>query len=193
MQSPGNPSAAARQAPLLAALAAAPRVAELASAPSAGLDMPRLETDGARLLELLTVLRDEPALAFDQLSYLTATDELPAEPRFRVAYFLVSTRLNWRVGVVVNVAEGASVPSCTGIYRGANWMEREVFDMFGVPFDGHPELKRIMMPEGYLYHPLRKDFPLEGIQPDRLYRDWEDARTAALDEGKRGVNGGRGA
>jgi NADH-quinone oxidoreductase subunit C len=68
-----------------------------------------------------------------------------------------------------------------------------VFDMFGVPFDGHPELKRIMMPEGYLYHPLRKDFPLEGIQPDRLYRDWEDARAAALDESRRGVNGGRGA
>lgn len=67
-------------------------------------------------------------------------------------------------------------PSLYGVYRGANWMERECFDMFGIDFIGHTGLKRLLMPDGYDHFPLRKDFPHQGIEPDRLYREWDQRR-----------------
>lgn len=149
----------------------------------AGIEMPVLDVEPRALHGVLEALRGDPALQFDQMSYLTATDELPEEPRFRLAYFLASTARLTRVKVRTRVAEGGSVRSAVPLFLGANWMEREVFDMFGIGFEGHPECKRILMPEGYRWHPLRKDFPLEGIEPDRLYREWERAKDGSAREG----------
>jgi NADH-quinone oxidoreductase subunit C len=157
---------------------------------SEGRDMPSMEVRRGEVSPTIEALRDDPALAFDQLSYLTATDELPEEPRFRLVYFLASTKYSWRLKVHTKIAEAdARVRSIVSLHSGANWMEREVYDMFGIRFEGHPELKRILMPEEYGHHPLRKDFPIEGIQPDRLYREWEAARNAAYGEGRGAGNG----
>jgi len=68
------------------------------------------------------------------------------------------------------------VATCTDLWPGAGFSERECYDMFGVRFEGHPDLRRLLMPEGYGHHPLRKDFPHEGIEPDRLYREWDRER-----------------
>ena len=90
--------------------------------------------------------------------------------RFCVNYLLYSFKQNVRVRLKVYVADGASVPSVTGVWKTANWHEREVFDMFGIPFTGHPNLERILMWEGFNGHPLRKDFPIRGIDTGaRIY------------------------
>src|SRR5436305_7098399 len=117
----------------------------------------------SHLIAALQHLRDAPDCAFDYLSDLTATDWPPRpEGRFDVIYALYSTRLRHRVRVKVKVAEEQPVPSATGIWPAANWFEREVFDMFGVNFSGHPDRRRILMPEDWQGYPQRKDYPLEG-------------------------------
>ncbi len=150
-----------------------------------GIDMPSLEVDAARAHETIAALRNDPELAFDQLSYVTATDEWPDTPRFRVIWLLQSIRHRWRARVHTRVpdSETPSVESVVDLYLGAAWMEREVWDMFGIRFDGHPDLRRILMPEGYGHHPLRKDFPMEGIVPDRQYREWERASRDLPEDG----------
>lgn len=116
----------------------------------------------SRLLEVMTHLRDTPGAQFDFCSDVTATDWPPRPARFDVIYCLYSTALRHRLRVKVRVGEGAAVPSVTGIWPSANWLEREVFDMFGIPFEGHPDLRRILMPDRWQGHPQRKDYPLEG-------------------------------
>jgi NADH-quinone oxidoreductase subunit C len=116
------------------------------------------------LLSLLTYLRDEPKLRFNYLSDIGGVDlgEF-AEPRFAVAYQLYSLDLNHRLRVKVLLNEDdATLPSACGIWKAANWLEREIYDMFGVNFENHPDLRRILMPADYEGHPLRKDFPLKG-------------------------------
>jgi NADH-quinone oxidoreductase subunit C len=82
-----------------------------------------------------------------------------------------------RVRLTCRVAgSDAWVPSCCDLWPGANFSEREAWDMFGVRFEGHPDLRRLLMPDGYEHHPLRKDFPHQGIEPDRLYRQWDRER-----------------
>lgn len=115
-----------------------------------------------RVLEVMTHLRDTPGALFDFCSDVTATDWPPRAERFDVIYCLASTGLRHRVRVKVRVKDGASVPSVSGIWRAANWFEREIFDMFGIRFDGHPDLRRILMPDEWQGHPQRKDYPLEG-------------------------------
>ncbi len=116
------------------------------------------------LLETLRFLRDEKDLAFGFLADLTATDWPSLEPRFWVAYHLLSIELRHRLRVKVGLSgPEPQVPTVTGLYPTANWHEREVFDFFGVVFDGHPDLRRIEMPEGWEGHPLRKDQPLAGV------------------------------
>jgi NADH-quinone oxidoreductase subunit C len=115
-----------------------------------------------RLIEVARWLRDDPAARFDFCSDVTATDWPSRPERFDVIYCLYSIPLRHRVRVKVRAAENDPVASVTGIWPAANWLEREVFDLFGVRFVGHPDLRRILMPEEWQGHPQRKDYPLEG-------------------------------
>jgi NADH-quinone oxidoreductase subunit C len=117
-----------------------------------------------RLLEAARFLHATPAAAFDYCSDVTACDwpMRAGGERFDVIYCLYSTRYRQRVRLKVRVADGQQVSSVTGVWPGANWLEREVYDMFGVVFAGHPDLRRILMPADWQGHPQRKDYPLEG-------------------------------
>ena len=115
-----------------------------------------------RILDVVGHLRDAPDASFDLCSDLTATDWPSRAERFDLLYCLYSTRLRHRIRVKVKVGELQPVPSAAGIWPSANWFEREVYDMFGVNFVGHPDRRRILMPEDWQGHPQRKDYPLEG-------------------------------
>jgi NADH-quinone oxidoreductase subunit C len=115
-----------------------------------------------RVLDVARHLRDAPDAAFDFCSDVTATDWPPRAQRFDVIYCLYSTRLRHRVRVKVRAGEDEPVPSVTVVWPAANWLEREVYDLFGVRFEGHPDLRRILMPDEWQGHPQRKDYPLEG-------------------------------
>lgn len=121
---------------------------------------------GDRLLAVMQFLRDDPRTAFEQLCDLTCVDYLnypDAEDRFGVIYSLVSHRHNHRLWVKVFVNDPEpKVPSVTCIWKGAEWPEREVYDMFGIRFTDHPDLRRILMPQNFTDFPLRKDYPLHG-------------------------------
>src|SRR6185436_11972453 len=136
----------------------------------------------AQLLEVARRLRDGAEGLFDFCSDVTATDWPPrsGEGRFDVVYCLYSTRRRQRVRVKVRVGENQPLPSVTGIWPAANWLEREVYDMFGVNFTGHPDRRRILMPEDWQGFPERKDYPLEG--PGELLMenpvDWLKLRQA---------------
>lgn len=116
----------------------------------------------AQLLEAAVHLRDQPGAQFDGCSDVTAVDWPPRAQRFDVLYSLYSTRFRHRVRLKVRVADGDTVPSVSWIWPAANWLEREVFDLFGIRFDGHPDPRRILMPDEWQGHPQRKDYPLEG-------------------------------
>ena len=108
------------------------------------------------------VLRDHPRLTFALLAELTAVDVWPREPRFEVVYLLVSIehrlRLRWKVRVP---GDDAHVSTVTGVWPAANWLEREVWDLFGIVFDGHPDPRRLLMPDDWEGFPLRKDYPVQ--------------------------------
>ena len=133
-----------------------------------------------QLLEVSRFLRDTPGAEFDFLSDVTASDWPPRPQRFDVVYCLYSTNLRHRVRLKVRAAEADPVPSVTPIWPSANWLEREVYDLFGVNFVGHPDRRRILMPEDWQGHPQRKDYPLEG--PGELLMenplDWLKLRQA---------------
>ena len=114
------------------------------------------------LLDVVKYLRDAPDAAFDYCSDVTATDWPPRDQRFDVIYCLYSTRHRHRVRIKVHAAEDEPVPSVTDIWPAANWLEREVYDLFGVNFVGHPDRRRLLMPDEWQGHPQRKDYPLEG-------------------------------
>jgi NADH-quinone oxidoreductase subunit C len=110
-----------------------------------------------RLVEVGMWLRGDPGAAFDFCSDVTASD-WPARPqRFDLIYNLYSTRHRHRIRIKTRAADGEAVPSVSGVWPAADWLEREVFDMFGVRFAGHPDLRRMLMPEDWQGHPLRKD------------------------------------
>jgi NADH-quinone oxidoreductase subunit C len=112
-----------------------------------------------------TTLKSDSALQYDALSDITCVDWTPSQPRFEVIYHLFSTVTKKRVRLKVRLSDGdPTVDSLTPIWPGANFFEREVFDLFGVRFQEHPNLKRIMMPENWEGHPLRKDYPVEGYR-----------------------------
>ncbi len=115
-----------------------------------------------RLLDVVRFLSTDAATEFDYCSDVTATDWPPRQQRFDVVYCLYSTRLRHRLRVKVRAAEAEPVPSVTEIWSGANWLEREVYDQFGVNIVNHPDLRRILMPDEWQGHPQRKDYPLEG-------------------------------
>lgn len=112
------------------------------------------------IVEAALAIRDEAG--FERLSAVTAVDWWPREPRFEVLYFFHSLRHNARLRALVRVAEDEELDSLTGVYRSANWYEREVFDLFGIRFRNHPNLERIMMPTDWEGYPLRKDYPVHG-------------------------------
>ncbi len=116
------------------------------------------------LLPFMTYLRDEPRLRFNFLSDVGGLDlgEFAA-PRFAIVYQLYSLIHNHRLRVKVHLdEEDARIPTVEGIWKTANWLEREIYDMFGVVFEGHTDLRRILMPADYDGYPLRKDFPIKG-------------------------------
>ena len=134
-----------------------------------------LETAPASVHELVARLRD--ACGFELCTFVTAVDRFPAEPRFEVLWQLQSLAHGDRVRLRARVGGARpSVPTIIDLFPGAAFSERECFDMFGVVFEGHAGLKRLLMPEGYDHFPLRKDFPHQGIEPDRLYREWDRRR-----------------
>jgi len=112
-----------------------------------------------------TILRDDPTLQFNFLADITGVDWYPNEPRFDVVYHLLSIPRHKRLRLKVRLAgDDPSVESITSVWPSANFFEREVYDLFGVRFSGHPNLRRIMMPEDWDGHPLRKDYPVEGYR-----------------------------
>jgi NADH-quinone oxidoreductase subunit C len=122
------------------------------------------------IVSVCSFLKSAPGLEFNFLADVSGVDRGPEEePRFEVNYHLFSTRLHHRLRLkVVLTEEDAHVATVTEVWRTANWHERETFDLFGVIFDGHPDLRRILLPEEWQGHALRKDFPLRGYEPYSL-------------------------
>jgi NADH-quinone oxidoreductase subunit C len=119
--------------------------------------------DRSSIREACAVLRDDAECAFNFLSDVTCVDWYPSEPRFEVVYHLLSISKKERVRLKVRLdSDSPAVESLTSVWPGANYFEREVFDLFGIRFTGHPYLRRILMPEDWEGHPLRKDYPVEG-------------------------------
>jgi NADH-quinone oxidoreductase subunit C len=122
--------------------------------------------DPARIRDVMRCLRDTADLEFEMLTDLTAVDYLGQEPRFEVVYHLYSVARNERVRIKGRVAEEpCEIDSVVEIYPSADWMEREAFDLYGIRFRGHPDLRRILLYEEFDGHPLRKDYPKEKRQP----------------------------
>ncbi|HEV8048087.1 MAG TPA: NADH-quinone oxidoreductase subunit C [Terriglobales bacterium] len=122
-----------------------------------------LVVEPAIIFELLQILRDGEQ--FDYCVDITAVHYPEREKQFDLLWILYSFSKNERIRVKIMIADGETVPSATPIWATANWLEREVFDMFGIRFDGHPDLKRILLPDGWKGHPLRKDYGI--IQQDQ--------------------------
>ena len=118
--------------------------------------------DAEGIVAALTALRDEPDLQFQQLIDVCGADYPQRARRFDVVYHLLSLTKNLRVRVKVETDEDTAVPSVTGVYPCADWFEREAFDLYGIFFSGHPDLRRLLTDYGFHGHPLRKDFPMTG-------------------------------
>jgi len=146
---------------LIAVLQDAAPGAQLEAAPSIDLQT-TIYVAADALAGVSRTLRDRGDLAFAFLADITAVDFWPTEPRFELVYILVSpaNRLRLRLKVRLN-AEPAHVATVSGIWPAANWLEREVWDMFGIVFDGHPDPRRLLMPEDWDGYPLRKDYPVQ--------------------------------
>lgn len=121
---------------------------------------------------------------FETNTLVTAVDHLGEEPRFEVVWQFLSLEHSDRVRLATRVEErDPRVPSAADLWPGMSFSERECFDMFGLRFDGHPDLRRLLMPEEYEHHPLRKDFPHEGIEPRKLYDAWDRERRRRMEGG----------
>ncbi|KGJ04637.1 NADH dehydrogenase subunit C [Paracoccus halophilus] len=130
------------------------------------------------IVPLIEFLRNDPSCRFSTLIDITAIDH-PARPaRFDVVYHLLSMYQNQRIRVKIKVREDELVPSLIGVFPAANWYEREIFDMFGIFFTGHPDLRRILTDYGFRGHPLRKDFPTTGYVEVR----WNDLEKRVVYE-----------
>jgi NADH-quinone oxidoreductase subunit C len=122
------------------------------------------------IVKVMTFLRDDPRCQFISFIDATAVDWPAREKRFDVVYHLLSPKLNQRVRVKITTDEATPVPSIVGVFPGADWFEREAYDLYGVLFVGHPDMRRILTDYGFEGHPLRKDFPLTGFVEVR----WDD-------------------
>jgi NADH-quinone oxidoreductase subunit C len=137
-------------------------------------------------------LADAPALRFNTIIEITAADYFPRAPRFEVIYHLLSIPNRQRVRLKVRVPEGSTVPTVQDVWPGAGWPEREVWDMFGIIFDGHGDLRRLLMPEDWEGHPGRKDYPVQIRKAAQTYEPMEISEeefraNLVRDRGGRGV------
>jgi NADH-quinone oxidoreductase subunit C len=130
------------------------------------------------IVRVLTFLRDDPKCLFKQLSELCGADYPDREERFDVVYNLLSLKHNQRIRVKLRASEDTPVPTVTGVFRGAGWPEREAWDLFGIYFSDHPDLRRILTDYGFEGHPLRKDFPLTGYVEVR----WDEEQKRVIYE-----------
>ena len=137
-----------------------------------------LECAPDRLIGLLTFLRDDPKCLFKQLIDVCGVDWPEREKRFDVVYNLLSLKNNLRIRVKVATDESTPVPSAASVYSAAGWFERETYDLYGVWFADHPDLRRILTDYGFEGHPLRKDFPLTGFVELR----WDDVQKRVVYE-----------
>ena len=126
-----------------------------------------LTIDAASIVETLTFLRDDPKCQFEILIDICGVDFPAREKRFEVVYHLLSPRLNQRIRVKLSTDDATPVASVIGVFPAANWYEREAYDMFGILFSGHPDLRRLLTDYGFQGYPLRKDFPLTGYVETR--------------------------
>jgi NADH-quinone oxidoreductase subunit C len=122
-----------------------------------------ITTDSASLIRALTYLRDGSGCRFAILIDITGVDYPNRAKRFDVVYHLLSIHLNQRIRIKIETGEGVAVPTCVGVFPAANWFERETFDMYGITFADHPDLRRLLTDYGFSGHPLRKDSPLTGF------------------------------
>src|SRR5690606_3622095 len=122
-----------------------------------------LTVEPADIIDVLTFLRDDAQCQFVSFIDISGADYPARERRFDVLYHLLSPRQNLRIRVKVQTDEDTPVPSATAVYAGAEWFEREAYDLYGILFTGHPELRRILTDYGFEGHPLRKDFPVTGF------------------------------
>jgi len=130
-----------------------------------------INIEDKHLTEVILFLKTNSITKFRQLIDITAVDYPERDRRFKVVYLLLSHETNSRIIIDYNIKENEIVPSLTSIYPSANWMEREVFDMYGIEFKDHPDLRRILTDYGFKGHPLRKDFPLTGHNEVRYSED----------------------
>lgn len=137
-----------------------------------------LECPAGKLLGLLTFLRDDPKCLFKQLIDICGVDWPEREKRFDVVYNLLSLKNNQRIRIKVMTDESTPVPSAAPVYSAAGWFERETYDLYGVWFADHPDLRRILTDYGFEGHPLRKDFPLTGFVELR----WDDVQKRVVYE-----------
>jgi NADH-quinone oxidoreductase subunit C len=137
--------------------------------------MPTVYVSADHLVETCRVLRDAPGLRFALLADITAVDYLPRTPRFEVIYLLVCLGTSGfgttprRLRLKVRLAAGAAIPTVSTVWTAANWAERELYDMFGIVVDGHPDLRRILMPEDWEGHPGLRDYPVQIKMPVKTY------------------------
>jgi NADH/F420H2 dehydrogenase subunit C len=147
-------------------------IEEVRMPPEYPTDVPIVYAAKDRVIDVLRFLKTEAGFEYAFLSDLTATDEYEtgAEKRFEVVYQLSSIARGWRIRVKARVRDGESLPTAVPLWEAANWAEREVWDMFGIRFEGHPDLRRILMDPRWVGHPLRKDYPIRGYQvfPDPI-------------------------
>jgi NADH-quinone oxidoreductase subunit C len=126
-----------------------------------------IETEPEELIEVIHFLKSNSNLRFRQLIEIAGVDYPNKEKRFKLIYLLLSHEMNLRIKISINFEIEKKIPSLTKIFPSANWMEREVFDMYGVSFENHPDLRRILTDYNFEGHPLRKDFPLTGFNEVR--------------------------
>ena len=154
----------------------APLVAGAAYEAAPSVDFATIYVPAGHLLPTCRALADAPSLSFNVLLDVTAADYLPREPRFDVVYHLLSIPRRQRLRVKVRVASGevdGVVPTVQSVWPGAGWPEREVWDMFGIVFAGHEDLRRLLMPEDWEGHPLRKDYPVQIRKSAQTYEPLE--------------------
>jgi NADH-quinone oxidoreductase subunit C len=153
--------------------ALSPLVSGAAYEAAPSVDFATIYVPADRLVATCVALRDTPSLGFNVLAEVTAADYFPRDPRFEVVYHLLSVPHRRRLRLKVRATERLAVPTVQQIWPSAGWLEREVWDMFGIVFDGHPDLRRLLMPEDWEGHPQRKDYPVQIRKATQTYEPLE--------------------